>query len=97
MDNINEFILDVNLMLVQSVPDNALSLFRFVIETDADPRRLPWWLSINHVYEYEGNKPVLDNQTRAALLGYIRARQTSNALRLSISRKLISQIQAPVT
>ena len=97
MNNINEFLLDVNLVLVQGIPDNALSLFRFVIETNADPRHMPWWLSVNHVYGYDGGKPFLDDKTRAILLGYIRARQTTNALRISISRKITSQIQAPVT
>lgn len=91
--NINEFMLDVNMLLVQSMPDDALSLFRFVIETNADPRRMPWWLSINHVYGYDSNGPVLDNRTRVALLEYIRARQTAKAVRLSISRRITGMVQ----
>lgn len=89
---LHEFLLDVDLLLVQSVPDNDLSLFRYVIETNSDPRYLPWWLSINHVYGFDGEKPVLDDYTKSALLGYIRARQTLNALRLSIIRKIATRI-----
>lgn len=89
---LHEFLLDVNLLLVKSVPNDDLSLFRYVIETNADPRHLPWWLSINHVYGFDGEKPVLDQYTKSTLLEYIRARQTLNALRSSIIRKVTTRI-----
>lgn len=92
MREVNDFLLEVNLLLIQSMPDDTLLIFRHAIETDADPRFLPWWLAVNHVYEYNGQTPILDANTKTALLGYIRARQTIKALHTSIARKITSRM-----